>query len=117
MLPSISLVRSVEMIRDGGSLAAVFQGSNGSEYWLFFEIKLNALPSGKAERWGYSDPVVVDRVTGTSMPFSWQHALVLLRQISALSLEATDRKWLVAMETVAQNLGKLPPEVDRTFGA
>ena len=33
MLSSIGLVLSVEMIRDGGSLAAVFQGSNGHKYW------------------------------------------------------------------------------------
>ena len=117
MLPSIALVRSVEMIRDGGSLAAVFQGSSGSEYWLFFEVKLNALPSGQTERTGYSSPVVVDRLTGTATPVSWQNAIALIHQMTPLLVEARDRKWLQAMETTANNLGQLPPEVDRMFGA
>ena len=34
MLPSIGLLLSVEMIRDGGSLAASFQGSNGAVFHL-----------------------------------------------------------------------------------
>jgi len=117
MLPSIALVRSVEMIRDGGSLAAVFQGSNGSEYWLLFEVKLNTLPSGQTERLGYSDPVVVDRLTGTAMPVPWRHAIALLHQMTPLLFEARDRKWLRAMETTAENLGQLPPEVSRMLGA
>ena len=105
------------MIRDGGSLAAVFQGSNGSDYWLFFKVKLNSLPSGETERLGYSSPVVVDKLTGTAMSVTWQHAIALLHQMTPLLFEARDRKWLRAMETAAEGLGRLPPEVDRTFGA
>ena len=105
------------MIRDGGSLAAVFQGSNGSDYWLLFKVDLKTLPSGKTERLGYSSPVVVDKLTGTAMPVSWQHAIALLHQMTPLLFEAHHRKWLHAMETTAEGLGRLPPEVDRIFGA
>jgi putative addiction module component (TIGR02574 family) len=104
------------MIRDGGSLTAVFQRSNGSEYWRFFKINLNELPSGQTERLGYLNPVVVDRLVGNAMPVSWQHATVLLHQISSLLPEDRDRKWLRAMETTAANLGQLPREVDRLLG-
>lgn len=60
MLPSIVVVNSVEMIRDGGSLAASFQGKNGSEYWLFFRLLHRTLPTGILERLGYAKPVVVE---------------------------------------------------------
>ena len=105
------------MTRDGGSLAAIFQGSNGSDYWLFFKVKLSNLPSGETERLGYSSPVVIDRLTGTEMPVSWQHAIALLHQMTPFLFEARDRKWLRAMETTAEGLGRSPPEIDRIFGA
>jgi hypothetical protein len=37
MLPSVSALGSVEMIRAGGSLQAEFIGANGSRYCLHFE--------------------------------------------------------------------------------
>ena len=113
MLPSISLVLSVEMVRDGGSLAAVFQGSNGAVYWLFFPLRHQRLASGIFERLGYENPQVVERLTGVAVEISWQHAIVLLNQIRPLVPEHYDLQWLEAMSVTASTEGALPPGVER----
>src|SRR5262245_21700002 len=115
MLPSIGLVMSVEMIRDGGSLAAVFQGSNGSEYWLFFPLRHRTLPSGVFERLGYAEPVVIERQTNTEIKISWQRAIVFIQQIRPLIRESGHEKWLEVMEEVAKAKGALPGEVERVL--
>ena len=115
MLPSIGLVLSVEMIRDGGSLAAVFQGSNGSKYWLFFELHSRELPSGQLERLGYKDPVVIERQVGLSMSVSWEQATVMLHQMRPLVSDASNLKWLDTMEAAAGAHGKIPTGVERTL--
>ena len=116
MLPSIGLVLSVEMIRDGGSLAAVFQGSNGSEYWLSFEVRTRELPSGEIERLGYKDPVVVERKIGLSLGTSWQHALIMLHQMRPLVRDESSLKWLQVMEATAEAHGQLPAGVEPVLG-
>ena len=116
MLPPVALVHSVEMIRDGGSLAAVFQGANGSQYWLLFPIEIHDLPSGEWERLGYMSPVVVDRQSGCHIDVSWQHAIVLIHQIEALTTEQSSIKWLNVMESTAAACGRLPIEVARIGG-
>jgi len=116
MLPSIALLRSVEMIRDGGSLAAIFQGANGGEYWLFLEVRLRELPTGEAERLGYEEPVVVERLTGVTTGISWQHAKILLGQMRPLLREEADRRWLEVMYECTQTNGRLPSGVERVFG-
>ena len=115
MLPSIGLVLSVEMIRDGGSLAAVFQGSNGSKYWLFFEHDSRKLPSGGLERVGYKSPVVVERQVGLPISVSWVQATVMLHQMRPLVPNPASRKWLDTMEAVAESQGKLPTGVERVL--
>lgn len=84
MLPAISVVNSVELIRDGGSLAASFLGENGSEYWLFYRLLRRTLASGMVERLGYAKPVVVERQSGIEIEISWEHALILINQIRPL---------------------------------
>jgi hypothetical protein len=78
MLPPIAVVNSVEMIRDGGSLAADFHGANGSNYWLLYRLISRTLPSRMIERLGYAMPVVVERQVGTEIEISWDHALILI---------------------------------------
>ena len=116
MLPSIALLSSVEMIRDGGSLAAIFQGPNGSEYWLFLKVRLRELPTGEVERLGYEEPIVIERLTGISTGMSWHHANILLSQMRPLLREEAHRKWLEAMYESTQANGKLPSSVERVFG-
>ena len=110
MLPSIALVDAVEMIRDGGSLAAVFHGSNGSEYWLLFEINLKTLPSGEWQRTNYLNPVVVERQAGTAIEVSWQHAKVLLNQIRSFLHEKMHHEMLAIMMSVAEAEGEISYE-------
>lgn len=117
MLPSIGLVNSVEMIRDGGSLAASFQGSNGAQYWLFFPLRHRRLPSGVFERLGYAQPVVIERLTNIEIEISWEHSLVLINQIRPLIQKPRDAKWLNAMESAAKAEGALPGEVERFLPA
>lgn len=116
MLPSITFVNSVEMIRDGGSLAASFQGENGSEYWLFYRLLHRTLPTGIFERLAYAKPVVVDRQVGTEFEISWEQALILIHQIRPLLRTAQDDEWLDAMQATALAEGKLPAKVDRFLG-
>ena len=116
MLPSIALVHGVEMIRDGGSLAAMFQGANGSQYWLLFPINVRDLQSGEGERLGYVSPVVVDRQSGCHIDVPWHYATVLLHQIKALTTEEGSIKWLNIMESTAAACRRLPSEVARIVG-
>lgn len=116
MLPSIALLSSVEMIRDGGSLSAIFQGANGSEYWLLFKVRLRELPTGEVERLGYEEPIVIERLTGITTEMSWQHASILLGQIRPLLREEAHRKWFEAMYESTQANGQLPSGVERVCG-
>jgi hypothetical protein len=116
VLPSIALVLSVEMIRDGGSLAAAFQGGNGSEYWLFFRLVHRALPTGQLERLHYEQSVVVERPYGSASEVSWRHALVLLNQMRSQLRSASDLGWLETMVAVANAEGKLPVGMQRIVG-
>src|ERR1700691_3798951 len=116
MLPSIAHVSSVEMIRDGGSLAVTWQGAEGAEYWLFFKIEAERRNSEMTERVGYSSPVIVDRLTGNTIDVSWEHALVLLHQVRLLVTESEDLRWLEMMETTAKTSGQMPPGIERMLG-
>jgi hypothetical protein len=115
MLPSIGLVLSVEMIRDGGSLVAMFQGSNGAEYWLFFELDARELPTGQLERVAYKEPVVVERQVGLPVAVSWEHAKIMLHQMRPLVPDTSSLKWLGIMEATAETHGGLPTEIERTL--
>lgn len=102
MLPSVALALSVEKLRDGGSLCASFQGSNGSEYWLVLPVQRE---DGKVV--GYSQPVVVERpYAPEELALSWLHAEVLLKQVERLLPDGSDRRWVQAMYQVIRTLGK-----------
>jgi hypothetical protein len=102
MLPTISLALSVEMLRDGGSLCAAFQGTNGSVYWLVLPVQFE---SGVVK--GYSNPVVVERpFAAEEIQVSWSHAEVLLHQIEHLLPPSANRSWVQPMYEVIHNEGK-----------
>jgi len=113
MLPLIVIVDSVEMIRDGGSLAAIFHGGDSCEYWLFFEIRMSNSNPNVAERLGYAEPRVVNRHTNSAVEITWEHAAVMLRQIEELAHRGHDRQWLQKMQAVAGSSGALPDDVGR----
>jgi hypothetical protein len=115
MLPSIAIVDSVEMIRDGGSLAAIFRGPDGSEWWLFMQVVLTDRPTGERGRVGYSEPVATHRLKGIAHPVSWEQASVLLQQMRPFLHAESDLRWLDAMERVASTRGALPPQVPPNF--
>jgi len=116
MLPAISIVDSVEMIRDGGSLAAAFRSPDGSEYWLFYKVRLKELPTGETERLGYASPVIVDRMTGSEIELSWQHAKIFLHQMRPLLRGHSGQEWFDLMEATADASGQLPSGMGRFFG-
>lgn len=113
MLPPIVIVDSVEMIRDGGSLAAIFHGGDSCEYWLFFEIRMSNSNPNVAERLGYAEPKVVNQNTNSEVKITWEHAAVMLRKIEKLAHRDHDRQWLKKMQAVADSSGTLPDDVGR----
>lgn len=123
MLPAIDAVVSVEMIRDGGSLASTFIGNNGTKYSLCFNLIQAHAPSGNVIRIGFEKPLVFERVEFrdshdgqetigwraiNQTVVSWNHALILLHQIRGFTQDESNLKWLDVMEEVAANEGKLP---------
>jgi hypothetical protein len=112
MLPPIDNFSAAEMIRDGGSLAASFHCTDGVQYWLYLEV---ILQPGSSERLGYSQPQVVNRLQGTAVTISWQHALALVHQLQSLSSRPND-PWLSAMEESIKGQGRLPLAVSRLIG-
>jgi hypothetical protein len=116
MIPPIGLLLSVEMIRDGGSLAAEFQCADAATYWLFFPLRMQELASGEIERLGYGQPIISCRIAGTSTEISWDHALALLNQMEPLLRDESHREWLDAMRATARGGGALPPRIVRSLG-
>jgi hypothetical protein len=116
MIPSINVVLSVEMIRDGGSLAATFLGSDGCEYWVFLPVRINKLASGEWQRTGYEEPVILDRLTQRNIPITWQHAQIFLAQMLPLLRNESDLKWHAIMTEALSSKGALPSGVDRDYG-
>ena len=122
MLPPIHAVVGAEMIRDGGSLAAEFMGANGSRYSLHFSLISEPNAAGDRVRLGYEKPIVFERLefrqegrvdwqSINEVEVSWAHAKVLLHQMHGLMRNDEDKKWLEAMEQVADAEGQLPDHV------
>jgi hypothetical protein len=118
MLPPVSAINYVEMIRDGGSLEASFVGPNGSKYCLHFPLFVQVDSEGLRKRSGYMQPVVFERLefrhedsfewqSANEVEISWQHAQVLLQQFRKHPLNTQQEKWLKAMEDVAKAEGDL----------
>jgi hypothetical protein len=98
MFPSIARSDSVEMLRDGGSLCAVFVGADGSEYWLLVPIEQASSDSSSFETRRYAEPFVLDRPhSATPIQVSWEHASILLSQIVSMLPESAPRRWISPM--------------------
>ncbi len=108
-------VDSVEMIRDGGSLAACFQGSDGGRYWVFFEICTTTV-AGRSQRHRYRTPIVLDRTSGQHFAITWRHALSFLDLVETFPLDEHSIRWLRIMREVAKTEGALPASIDPFFG-
>jgi hypothetical protein len=126
MLPPITAVNSIEMIRDGGSLQAEFVGTNGSSYCLHFKLISKDGSTGELARVGYEHPVVYERLEFregnrvewqaiNQVDISWAHAKVLLHQLRDLLKSEEDSKWLSAMEEVANTDGQVPRNMPRVL--
>jgi hypothetical protein len=124
VLPAISAIVSIEMIRDGGSLKAEFVGANSSKYCLYFQLISEERLSGEFVRLGYEQPVVFEQLEFreenrinwqriNQVEVSWAHAKVLLYQLRALLQSDQDSTWLAAMEEVASTEGEIPEELPR----
>lgn len=122
MLPPISAIASIELIRDGGSLQAMFVGINGSKYCLYFQLIAKEGSSGELVRLGYEHPIVFERLEFREqnrdewqaidqVEVSWTHANVLLHQLGAYPQSDEDSKWLAAMREVASAEGQIPHDM------
>lgn len=123
MLPSIVAVDSVEVLRDGGSLAATFMGHNGSRYGLHMQLISDRSPAGELVRRGYERPVVFERLeirepdkvaweAVNQVELSWSHAAVLLDQMRSHVRNDRDARCLeMMMESVAGE-GKRPEALE-----
>jgi hypothetical protein len=127
MLPPISSVVSIEMIRDGGSLRAEFVGANGSKYCLNFKLISEENSSGELVRLGYERPIAFERLeireenriewqAINQIEMSWTYAKVLLHQLRAFLRSDQDLRWLAAMEEVANTEGEIPNDVPSVLG-
>jgi hypothetical protein len=105
MLPSIGTVLGAEVIRDGGSLGAFFVGTDSVDYWLFFGVIIVETSPGYCQAKGYADPVIIDRLIGTRISISWQHAQMLLGQMLPLLKEEAHRLVAESMTEIAENAG------------
>jgi hypothetical protein len=115
MFSPIAIVDSVEMIRDGGSLAAIFHGRDGCEYWLFFEICIRNLSEQVVERVGYARPKVVNRHTGIEVSVTWEDASTMLKKIAKITHRDQDWHWLKIMQAVVDSNGELPDGVEKVI--
>ena len=116
MLSPIGVVLSVEALRDGGSLAAIFQCLDSSVYGLLLKIDLFKNSDGGTERRGFLPPVLFDSISGIETAISWSQAQLLLSQILPLIRTNQDRRILAAMAEVIQNTGQLPLTNDKIVG-
>ena len=116
MMPAITHVDGVKMIRDCGSLAVVFRCADSGEYWLFFPVELARSTDGVLKRRGYGAPRILGRgEPSREFPLSWEHALAYLDQVRGFALDERSRHWWSAMRQVARSAGALPMEVPRLF--
>jgi hypothetical protein len=131
MLPNVCKILDVEMIRDGGSLAAKFESYTGGQYILFFQIHVVDRGPFEKEQLGYREPVIIDcdprkrppnsstvhysELSGPSIPISWNEARNIVGQIERLAQELSPQRaeWLHEMIFACANDGHLPPGPSR----
>lgn len=144
MLPTISNVQSIEMIRDGGSLAAKFDTADGATYILLLKIRMeigdDPTITGEYEETtvaslGYDQPVLIDcdpakrppdtdamvhsASSGPCQLLSWSEARSIFEGIERVvgALAENPLKWLHMMGFTIQNDGCLPPGIKATSKA
>jgi hypothetical protein len=115
MLPPVTHVSSVEMIRDGGSLAAIFGGGDGSQYWLFFPVLRQYVGPDHSKISGWHLPEIRERSTGLKSQLSWQHAKTFIAQLKAHVDEERQIALLNAMSDVANAEGSITPSIEAVF--
>ena len=102
MLPSVALALAVEMLSDGGTLCASFQGTNGAQYWLLLPVRIE-----DHSVVGYELPVAIERpFAPEEFKLSWPHAAVLLRQIERMLPDGANRRWVDPMYEAIRREGK-----------
>jgi hypothetical protein len=111
VLPTIGTVLSAELIRDGGSLCASFVGTDSASYWLFFKLVIVDTSPGYREAKHYATPVIGDRLSGTSISITWDHAKAMLSEISSLLSKPTHHEAVDSMLDIAQNEGQITANV------
>lgn len=117
MLPPVTHVLSVEMIRDGGSIAVVWRGADGAEYWLLYPVKVESVDADHNRIAGWDGPQVHVRDTGVVHELSWQHAKILIGRFRALVASPRFLEALDAMEEIAANCGSITAGAQVAFPA
>jgi hypothetical protein len=117
MLPQVARLTSLDVYRDGGSISASFQGTDGDSYTLFFKIHRGWVDSLPAK---YEAPVL-DRYTPTenkipitgvadptwakqSGPVSWPDARILLDELTPhFAGFSSEYQWVFGRMVAAAN--------------
>ncbi len=130
ILPTICRALDVEMIRDGGSLAATFEDESGHRHILFTRIKIVDRDPLTIERAGYELPILIDcgpakrppdtdqkkysELSGPKTHLTWDQARIFMALARGLveGLDQWRRKWLDYMDYVVTNDGGIPPGME-----
>jgi hypothetical protein len=115
VLPPVTNVISVEMIRDGGSLAVVFGGSDSAEYWLFFPVRTESVDADHTRIAGWGAPEIHERRTGLTTEISWQHAKTFIVQLKPHVRDPREVALLDAMIDIASAGGGITPSVKAVY--
>jgi hypothetical protein len=122
-----------ERIRDGGSLAADFDGDDGGRYILFFRLRTERGPGPDEMTYlGFEDPVVIDRdparrpadtdtiiysdFAGPTTAVTWAQALELLSALTrSPDLEPSQVEGVRRMQRLAEDEGRQPPQIAKVL--
>jgi hypothetical protein len=128
MIPSVCRLDRVEMLRDGGSLTAIFENERAARYILLIPIHM-AKEGAEWKRLGYRSPVLIDcdpkkrppntdrvlysELCGPDTPVSWAEARTVVEAITRLAgqLGSLERHWLSQMTSVVATEGQLPTDL------
>ena len=117
MIPEVSHLENVEMIRDGGSFAATFSNSAGERLILFFPIK-HTESGGFFEPRQHLSPVIIDcdplkrpeghsEWSGPTSPISWDEARSLLANLAANKHSQGEMRRSLYFEEWFQNMADI----------
>ena len=112
---AVAQVSSVEMIRDGGSLAAVWEDVAGQKHWLFFPVRIAEVDPDHDRIAGWSDPECHNRSAGTREQIGWAKARLLIDTLRAHLDDEADRQKLNAMDDIAAQGGQITASSQAAF--